>query len=86
MQGTREPGLYILDCLFSVLVIGSLVVFVWRGLLNYSHDKFNYKMKYFNRTLGATRSKALSRGPENFRMGIVGEFPSTCFRHTSINC
>lgn len=31
-QGTREPGLYILDCLFSVLVIGSLVVFVWRGL------------------------------------------------------
>lgn len=32
VQGTREPGLYILDCLFSVLVIGSLVVFVWRGL------------------------------------------------------
>lgn len=32
LQGTREPGLYILDCLFSVLVIGSLVVFVWRGL------------------------------------------------------
>lgn len=34
LQGTREPGLYIVDCLFSVLVIGSLVVFVWRGLLN----------------------------------------------------
>ncbi|CRK94388.1 CLUMA_CG007896, isoform C [Clunio marinus] len=31
-SGVREPGLYILDCLFSVLVIGSLVVFVWRGL------------------------------------------------------
>ena len=32
LQGTRDPGLYVLDCLFSVLVIGSLVVFVWRGL------------------------------------------------------
>ncbi|XP_070498973.1 uncharacterized protein [Chironomus tepperi] len=32
IDGTREPGLYIFDCLFSVLVIGSLVVFVWRGL------------------------------------------------------
>lgn len=31
-QGSREPGLYILDCLFSVLIIGSLVVFVWRGV------------------------------------------------------
>ena len=32
MQGSREPGLYVLDCLFSVLVVGSLVVFVWRGV------------------------------------------------------
>lgn len=31
-QGSKQPGLYILDCMFSVLVIGSLVVFVWRGL------------------------------------------------------
>ncbi|XP_055635083.1 uncharacterized protein LOC129774984 isoform X2 [Toxorhynchites rutilus septentrionalis] len=31
-EGTKEPGLYVLDCMFSVLVIGSLVVFVWRGL------------------------------------------------------
>lgn len=31
-QGSKEPGLYVLDCMFSVLVIGSLVVFVWRGL------------------------------------------------------
>ncbi|XP_055635084.1 uncharacterized protein LOC129774984 isoform X3 [Toxorhynchites rutilus septentrionalis] len=31
-SGTKEPGLYVLDCMFSVLVIGSLVVFVWRGL------------------------------------------------------
>lgn len=32
LSGSKEPGLYILDCMFSVLVIGSLVVFVWRGL------------------------------------------------------
>ncbi|XP_055548350.1 uncharacterized protein LOC129731960 isoform X1 [Wyeomyia smithii] len=31
-KGSKEPALYVLDCLFSVLVIGSLVVFVWRGL------------------------------------------------------
>lgn len=31
-SGSKQPGLYILDCMFSVLVIGSLVVFVWRGL------------------------------------------------------
>lgn len=31
-QATDQPGLYILDCLFSVLVIGALVVFVWRGV------------------------------------------------------
>ncbi|XP_055548351.1 uncharacterized protein LOC129731960 isoform X2 [Wyeomyia smithii] len=32
ISGSKEPALYVLDCLFSVLVIGSLVVFVWRGL------------------------------------------------------
>ncbi|XP_058446886.1 uncharacterized protein LOC131427576 isoform X2 [Malaya genurostris] len=32
VSSSKEPGLYVLDCLFSVLVIGSLVVFVWRGL------------------------------------------------------
>ncbi|XP_021700633.1 uncharacterized protein LOC5570910 isoform X1 [Aedes aegypti] len=32
IEGSKEPGLYVLDCMFSVLVIGSLVVFVWRGL------------------------------------------------------
>uniref|UniRef100_A0A1Q3FS56 Putative conserved plasma membrane protein n=1 Tax=Culex tarsalis TaxID=7177 RepID=A0A1Q3FS56_CULTA len=32
LSGSKQPGLYILDCMFSVLVIGSLVVFVWRGL------------------------------------------------------
>ncbi|XP_049301670.1 uncharacterized protein LOC125775166 isoform X3 [Anopheles funestus] len=31
-KGSKDPGLYVLDCMFSVLVIGSLVVFVWRGL------------------------------------------------------
>ncbi|XP_055600468.1 uncharacterized protein LOC129749513 isoform X2 [Uranotaenia lowii] len=31
IEGSKEPLLYILDCMFSVLVIGSLVVFVWRG-------------------------------------------------------
>ncbi|CAG9785789.1 unnamed protein product [Diatraea saccharalis] len=28
---TRETAFYILDCVFSVAVVGSLVVFVWRG-------------------------------------------------------
>lgn len=32
LQGSREPGLYVLDCLFSVMVVGSLVVLVWRGV------------------------------------------------------
>lgn len=30
-QGTKETGLFIMDCLFSVLIVGSLVVVVWRG-------------------------------------------------------
>ena len=30
-QGAKEPALHLLDCLFSVLVVGSLVVIVWRG-------------------------------------------------------
>ncbi|KAJ2950185.1 hypothetical protein O0L34_g11543 [Tuta absoluta] len=28
---SRETALYVLDCVFSVTVVGSLVVFVWRG-------------------------------------------------------
>jgi hypothetical protein len=28
---SERTSLYVLDCLFSVLVIGTLVVFVWRG-------------------------------------------------------
>uniref|UniRef100_A0A1B0CBC9 Uncharacterized protein n=1 Tax=Lutzomyia longipalpis TaxID=7200 RepID=A0A1B0CBC9_LUTLO len=31
-SGSRQPLYYILDCCFSVLIIGSLVVFVWRGV------------------------------------------------------
>jgi hypothetical protein len=31
VQGSRETSLYVLDCLFSVLIVGTLVVFVWRG-------------------------------------------------------
>jgi hypothetical protein len=31
VQGSREASLYVLDCLFSVLIVGTLVVFVWRG-------------------------------------------------------
>lgn len=31
VQGSRETSLYVLDCLFSVFVVGTLVVFVWRG-------------------------------------------------------
>ncbi|XP_072938735.1 uncharacterized protein fusl isoform X1 [Epargyreus clarus] len=30
-KSSRETVLYILDCIFSVTVVGSLVVFVWRG-------------------------------------------------------
>ncbi|XP_055712054.1 uncharacterized protein LOC129807072 isoform X1 [Phlebotomus papatasi] len=32
VEGARQPLLYVLDCCFSVLIIGSLVVFVWRGV------------------------------------------------------
>nr|CAD7414421.1 unnamed protein product [Timema poppensis] len=31
LLGEKETSLYVLDCVFSVTVIGSLVVFVWRG-------------------------------------------------------
>ncbi|XP_073949821.1 transmembrane protein fuseless isoform X2 [Choristoneura fumiferana] len=31
ITSTRETALYVLDCVFSVAVVGSLVVFVWRG-------------------------------------------------------
>lgn len=31
LQNSRETALYVLDCVFSVGVVGSLVVFVWRG-------------------------------------------------------
>ncbi|XP_068632849.1 uncharacterized protein fusl isoform X1 [Battus philenor] len=31
MQSSREMALYVLDCIFSVTIVGSLVVFVWRG-------------------------------------------------------
>jgi hypothetical protein len=31
VQGSKETSLYVLDCLFSVLIVGTLVVFVWRG-------------------------------------------------------
>uniref|UniRef100_A0A1L8D9T0 Putative conserved plasma membrane protein n=1 Tax=Nyssomyia neivai TaxID=330878 RepID=A0A1L8D9T0_9DIPT len=31
-SGHRQPLYYVLDCCFSVLIIGSLVVFVWRGV------------------------------------------------------
>ncbi|CAD7085963.1 unnamed protein product [Hermetia illucens] len=30
-EGSHEPGLYVLDCIFSVLVVGTLVVVAWRG-------------------------------------------------------
>ncbi|CAF4894117.1 unnamed protein product [Pieris macdunnoughi] len=31
-KSSKETALYILDCVFSATVVGSLVVFVWRGL------------------------------------------------------
>lgn len=31
LQSSDKTSLYILDCMFSVFVIGTLVVFVWRG-------------------------------------------------------
>ncbi|XP_045768111.1 uncharacterized protein LOC123869297 isoform X2 [Maniola jurtina] len=44
-KSSRETALYILDCVFSVTVVGSLVVFVWRGswalldIFLYPHDQ-----------------------------------------------
>ncbi|XP_075224768.1 transmembrane protein fuseless isoform X1 [Lycorma delicatula] len=32
ISGSRDTWLYILDCFFSVFIIGTLVVFVWRGV------------------------------------------------------
>lgn len=32
LQNTRDWSLYLLDCAFSVGVVGTLVVFVWRGV------------------------------------------------------
>ncbi|GAB0100114.1 uncharacterized protein DMENIID0001_161060 [Sergentomyia squamirostris] len=32
IEGVHKPGLYVLDCAFSVLCVGTLVVFVWRGV------------------------------------------------------
>ncbi|XP_059619238.1 uncharacterized protein LOC132263474 [Phlebotomus argentipes] len=32
IEGGHKPGLYVLDCAFSVLCVGTLVVFVWRGV------------------------------------------------------
>lgn len=32
LQNTRNWSLYLLDCAFSVGVVGTLVVFVWRGV------------------------------------------------------
>lgn len=43
-QASNNPGFYFIDCTFSVLVIGTLVIFVWRSmfalcdLLIYSTD------------------------------------------------
>lgn len=31
-QNTRDWSLYLLDCAFSVGVVGTLIVFVWRGV------------------------------------------------------
>ncbi|XP_030382855.1 uncharacterized protein LOC115630436 [Scaptodrosophila lebanonensis] len=45
IPGFSQPGLYILDTLFSVFVIGTLVVIAWRGLwgifdlILFPHDK-----------------------------------------------
>lgn len=32
LQNTRDWSLYLLDCAFSVGIVGTLVVFVWRGV------------------------------------------------------
>lgn len=32
LQATSEPGFFFVDCAFSVLVVGTLVVFVWRSV------------------------------------------------------
>jgi Fuseless len=46
-QGSKDPALHTLDCIFSVFVIGSLVVIVWRGswgildIILLPHDETN---------------------------------------------
>lgn len=32
LQASNQPGFYFIDCAFSVIVIGTLVVLVWRSL------------------------------------------------------
>lgn len=32
MKASSDPGFYFIDCAFSVLVIGTLVLFVWRSM------------------------------------------------------
>lgn len=45
LQSLRQPGLYLMDALFSIFVIGTLVVVAWRGLWGvmdltlYPHDR-----------------------------------------------
>lgn len=32
IKASSDPGFYFIDCAFSVLIIGTLVLFVWRSM------------------------------------------------------
>lgn len=32
IKASSDPGFYFIDCAFSVLIIGTLVIFVWRSM------------------------------------------------------
>uniref|UniRef100_A0A1B0D2S8 Uncharacterized protein n=1 Tax=Phlebotomus papatasi TaxID=29031 RepID=A0A1B0D2S8_PHLPP len=56
IEGVHKPGLYVLDCAFSVLGVGSLVVFVWRSdfftvWLSSPPDKCTKRLLNFGDTL-----------------------------------
>ncbi|XP_067622486.1 uncharacterized protein fusl isoform X1 [Eurosta solidaginis] len=51
IRGSHQPGLYILDTLFSIFVIGTLVVIAWRGvwgIMDLTFYPFDRKTSYWS--------------------------------------
>ncbi|XP_067622490.1 uncharacterized protein fusl isoform X3 [Eurosta solidaginis] len=51
IEGSHQPGLYILDTLFSIFVIGTLVVIAWRGvwgIMDLTFYPFDRKTSYWS--------------------------------------